>query len=199
LSRPINIAVFFSGKGSNFESILNAIRDNRLKAKVTLAISNNPEAGGLEVARANDIPGVVMERGHYSSGEEFGSAMLARLQENQVDIIALAGYLRKIPPQVTRAYPQRIVNIHPALLPKFGGKGMYGHFVHEAVIQAGEKESGATVHYVDEIYDNGDIIRQEKLTILPGETAESLSARVLEIEHRLYPEVLQQLVSQIEV
>ncbi len=195
--KKANLAVFLSGKGSNFVALLDAIAFGKLDVRVAVVISNNSEAGGLRIAADKGIPAEVIERTAFTTGEEFGSAILIALQTHDVDLIALAGYLRKIPPLVTRAFPRRIVNIHPALLPKFGGKGMYGHFVHEAVIKAGESETGATVHYVDEIYDNGDIIAQRKIAVHPGETPESLGRRVLEIEHQLYPEILQHLVNQI--
>ncbi len=189
-------AIFLSGKGSNFVSILDAISAGKLYAEVVLLITNNPEAGGLKVALDHKIPTAVIDRGSYVSGEQFSTEMLALLRANEVDLIVLAGYMRKIPPAVIKAYPKRMVNIHPALLPKFGGKGMYGHYVHEAVIASNELESGATVHYVDEIYDNGAIIGQKKIKINPNETPESLAARVLEIEHQFYPEILQLLVEQ---
>lgn len=194
----VKLAVFLSGKGSNFSAILKAIDEGRLNARVVLVISNNPEAGGLTTAREEGIATAMFDRSLFSDGERFGREMLNTLQFHGIELICLAGYLRKVPPMVLRAFPQRVVNIHPALLPKFGGKGMWGHFVHEAVIAAGESESGATAHYVDEIYDHGAIIAQRKLSVRPGETPQSLAERVLEIEHQLYPEVLQQLVSQID-
>ena len=193
----MRIAVFLSGKGSNLLSILDAIEAGKLNATVSLIVSNRPDAGGLEVGRSRGIPGVVFDRASYEDGERFGADMLQRLDEEKIDIIVLAGYLRKIPPTVLRAFRKRVVNIHPALLPKFGGKGMYGHFVHEAVIAAGESESGATVHYVDEIYDHGEIIARRACPVLPGDSPEDLAARVLIIEHQLYPEVLQSLSEEL--
>lgn len=191
----MNLAVFLSGRGSNFQAILDAIAAGRLEAEVTLVISNIPNAPGLDLAREHGIATAVFERATYPSGEAFGGAMMEALRAHRVDFIALAGYMRKVPPAVIRAFAKRIVNIHPALLPRHGGKGMFGHFVHEAVIAAGEKVSGATVHFVDEIYDHGDIIAQRTVLVLPDDTPESLAARVLEIEHQLYPEVLQKLTA----
>jgi phosphoribosylglycinamide formyltransferase-1 len=196
LTKPARLAIFLSGNGSNFASILNAINTNQLDAEVVVVISNNSEAGGLRIASECGILSVVIERSLFASGEEFGATMLGILKDKQTDLIVLAGYMRKIPPLVIKNFPKRIVNIHPALLPKFGGKGMYGHYVHEAVIAAGETESGVTVHYVDEIYDNGDIIGQRSIPVLVGETPESLASRVLEVEHKMYPEILQQLIRQ---
>ncbi|HEX6008054.1 MAG TPA: phosphoribosylglycinamide formyltransferase, partial [Burkholderiales bacterium] len=123
--------------------------------------------------------------------------MLAALDSADIDLIALAGYLRLIPPAVVKRYPQRIVNIHPALLPRFGGRGMYGLHVHRAVLAAGEKESGATVHFVNEQYDQGDIIAQARVPVLPGDTPESLGARVLAVEHELLPDALEKLARSI--
>ena len=119
---------------------------------------------------------------------------MMRLKAHKIDYIALAGYLKLLPPAVVAAYQRRIVNIHPALLPKYGGKGMYGHYVHEAVIAAGDKESGVTIHVVDEIYDNGQILEQAKVPVLPDDTPETLAARVLEQEHKLYPRALNKLI-----
>ena len=195
--KPANLAIFLSGKGSNFASILSAITNGSLNAKVVVVISNNSAAGGLVIASKNGIPTEVLVRENFASGEDFGTTMLNVLKRHECDFIALAGYMRKIPSVVIRAFPKRIVNIHPALLPKFGGKGMYGHHVHEAVIAAGETESGATVHFVDEIYDNGDVIGQKSIPINSDETPESLANRVLEVEHQLYPEILQQLVTRL--
>jgi phosphoribosylglycinamide formyltransferase-1 len=123
--------------------------------------------------------------------------MLAALDSADIDLIALAGYLRLIPPAVIKRYPQRIVNIHPALLPDFGGRGMYGLNVHKAVLAAGETESGATVHFVDEHYDEGDIIAQARVPVLPNDTPETLAARVLTVEHELLPNALERLARSI--
>jgi len=193
----VKIAVFLSGRGSNFLSILTAIEENRLNASVGLVISNSADAGGLSYAEARGIPTAVFDRAEYADGSEFGRDMLELLLQEGIELIVLAGYLRKIPPVVIRAFSKRIVNIHPALLPKHGGKGMYGHFVHEAVIREGDVESGVTIHYVDEVYDRGEIIEQRRIPVLAGETPESLASRVLEVEHQLYPEVLQRLVNEL--
>ncbi|HEX9828632.1 MAG TPA: phosphoribosylglycinamide formyltransferase [Bacteroidota bacterium] len=186
----MNIAVFASGRGSNVEAILNAIQRGTLPARVVVLVSNKSGAGAIELARAHGIPAVHLSQQQFSGEEEYIERLLSVLSEHRADFIALAGYLKKIPSRVTERFRNRIVNIHPALLPKFGGHGMYGIHVHEAVLKAGEKISGATVHIVDEEYDRGAIVMQKAINIVPGETPETLAARVLTIEHELYPEAL---------
>jgi phosphoribosylglycinamide formyltransferase 1 len=183
----MNIAVFASGRGSNFQGILHAIDAGILPARVVVLISNKSDAGAVEIARAHNIPTRHLSKKMFSSEEAFADAMLEVLEENHTELIALAGYLKKIPARVIRQYRNRIVNIHPALLPLFGGEGMYGHRVHEAVIGHGEKVSGATVHLVDEEYDRGPIVLQEIVAIAPGETPDTLAAKVLKIEHEIFP------------
>jgi len=186
----MNIAVFASGRGSNVEAILNAIQRGTLPARVVVLVSNKSGAGAMELARARGIPAVHLSQQQFPGEEEYVERLLSVLSEHRADFIALAGYLKKIPSRVTERFRNRIVNIHPALLPKFGGHGMYGIHVHEAVLKAGEKISGATVHIVDEEYDRGAIVMQKAVNIAPGETPETLAARVLTIEHELYPEAL---------
>ena len=182
----MNIAVFASGRGSNFQAILKAIDAGLLPAQIVVLISNKSDAGAMEIARAHNIATQHLSQKKFSSEEAFADAMLEVLEENHAEFIALAGYLKKIPAQVIRQYRNRIVNIHPALLPSFGGEGMYGHRVHEAVIASGEKISGATVHLVDEEYDRGPIVLQKTVAIVPDDTPESLAAKVLKIEHEIF-------------
>ncbi len=185
------IAVFASGKGSNFKAILDALRSGTISnARIALVISNNPGAGALALAREYDIPAVHLSRKQFSGDDEFEGELIRLLHGKTINFIVLAGYMKKLPPAVVRLYRNRIVNIHPALLPKFGGSGMYGGHVHEAVIASGEKVSGATVHLVDEEYDHGPIVLQRSVPVLPGDSAMALAARVLEIEHMLYPEAI---------
>jgi phosphoribosylglycinamide formyltransferase-1 len=186
----MNIAVFASGRGSNVEAILHAVQRGELPARVVLLISNTSSAGALELARAHNIPAVHLSPTPFSSEEAYTERMLALLSEHRVDLIALAGYLKKIPGRVIEQYRNRIVNIHPALLPKFGGPGMYGIHVHRAVLAAGETVSGATVHLVDEEYDHGAILMQKTVDVAPNDTPETLAARVLKVEHEIYPQVL---------
>ena len=183
----MNIGVFASGRGSNFQAILNAIQQDLLPARVTLVVSNKGDAGALELARSHSLPALHLSHKQFSDEALFASAMLDALTKHDVQVIALAGYLKKVPPIVVREYRNRILNIHPALLPSFGGSGMYGHFVHEAVIASGAKFSGATVHLVDEDYDRGPIVLQKTVPVDERDTPETLAAKVLRIEHEIYP------------
>lgn len=189
----MNIAILLSGRGSNFEAIAAAIKRGELSARIRFVGSNKSDTQGLQTAKEMGIPTVVFNRSEFEDGERFADFMLEKLGEFEIDLIALAGYLRKIPSRVVNRYRQRIVNVHPALLPKYGGKGMYGMNVHRLVIESGDAETGVTVHYVDDIYDNGKIIAQRKVPVNPGDTPEKLAARVLKVEHQFYPEVLQEI------
>jgi phosphoribosylglycinamide formyltransferase 1 len=190
----LNIAVLGSGRGSNFQAILDAIAEGRITdASVRVVISNNSGAGILQVAHAHSIPAVHLSQKQFMGEQAFVEELLDTLHEYGVDFIVLAGYMKRLHPRVIQAYRHRIVNIHPALLPKFGGKGMYGMNVHQAVIAAGEPVSGATVHFVDEEYDHGDIVLQKTVALVIGETPESLAAKVLKVEHELYPKAIQLL------
>jgi len=189
--QPLRLAICASGRGTNFETILDAIRSGRLDAHVEMVISNNLNAGVMDIARRNGIPTLHVDERHYSCVEEFAHRWLIELSQRSVNFIALAGYMKKVPLGVVHAYRNRILNIHPALLPSFGGPGMYGRHVHEAVLARGCKISGATVHIVDEEYDNGPIVMQRCVEVLDDDTPETLAARVLKVEHKIYPEALQ--------
>ena len=158
-----------------------------LPVQVVVLISNKSDAGAMEIARAHKIPTQHLSQKMFSSEEALAKAMLDVLGRERADFIVLAGYLKKIPAQVIRQYRNRIINIHPALLPLFGGDGMYGHRVHESVLASGEKISGATVHLVDEEYDHGQIVMQKTVDITPEETPDSLAAKVLKVEHEIFP------------
>jgi phosphoribosylglycinamide formyltransferase-1 len=187
----LKIAVFASGKGSNFKAILDAIKSGSIpKTEIVVVISNNSGAGALATARDEKIPAIHCSRKQFDSDEEFTSALLKRLDEHGVNFIVLAGYMKKIGAAIIRNYKNRIVNIHPALLPAFGGAGMYGMHVHEAVIKSGSKISGATVHIVDEEYDRGPIVLQRTVEVSNEDTPETLAAKVLKIEHQIYPEAI---------
>lgn len=184
----LEIAVFASGRGSNFKAILDAIENGSIPgARIVVVISNNSQSGALQTAQAHGIPAVHLSRRLFESDESLDTAILRTLERYGANFIVLAGYMKKIDPQIIRRYRNRIVNVHPALLPEFGGSGMYGIRVHEAVIASGRRISGATVHIVDEEYDRGPIVLQKQVEISPGETAESLAEKVLEIEHEIYP------------
>jgi phosphoribosylglycinamide formyltransferase 1 len=188
--KPLQLGVFASGKGSNFSAILKAMDDGFLNADVRILVSNNPDAGALETAGNRGIPAEAVSSHDYGSRSMFVERLTGLLNVHGVDFVALAGYMKKIPAEVVAAFPGRILNIHPALLPSFGGKGMYGRHVHEAVLAHGCKVTGATVHLVDERYDCGPIVLQQCEPVLDDDTPETLAARVLEVEHSLYPRAL---------
>ena len=191
LPDKLNIAVFASGRGSNLQAILDAIKEGKIRnTQIVVVISNNSEAGALSIARENNIPALHLSRKYFESDESFNGAILYKLQEYKVNFIVLAGYMKKIDRSIIRAFKNRMLNIHPALLPEFGGKGMYGIYVHEAVIASGARVSGATIHVVDEEYDHGPIVMQKTVTVAPNETGETLAAKVSIVEHEIYPEVI---------
>jgi phosphoribosylglycinamide formyltransferase-1 len=183
----MNIAVFASGRGSNFQAILHAIDAGLLPARIVVLISNKSDAGAIEIARAHNISTQHLSQKMFSSEEALADAMLEVFEKEHAEFIALAGYMKKIPAHVIQQYRNRIVNIHPALLPSFGGEGMYGRRVHESVLASGVKVSGATVHLVDEEYDRGPILLQKTVTIVSDDTPDSLAAKVLKIEHEIFP------------
>lgn len=188
------VAVFISGGGSNLQALIDATKAGILSAEIAWVVSSRKKAYGLQRAANEGIESWVFKQKSYSSPEEAGEDLLVKLRERHIDYIALAGYLKLLPDQVVRAYSGRLVNVHPALLPRYGGKGMYGHHVHQAVLASGDAESGPTVHLVDEIYDHGRILEQARVPVKPDDDADSLAARVLEQEHKLYPRVLQKLI-----
>lgn len=184
----LKLGFLASHTGSNMQAIIDACRAGTLAAEPCVAISNNSRAGALARARRANIAAYhLSERTH---GAALGAALLAALRRHGVEVICLAGYMKKLGTEVLAAYEGRILNIHPALLPKFGGQGMYGMRVHEAVLAAGERESGATIHLVDEEYDRGRVLAQEKIPVKAEDTPETLQKRVLAVEHRLYPATL---------
>lgn len=176
----MRIAVAVSGRGSNLEALLGALTP-KSPARVVLVLSNRQDAGALERAAAHGV------RTEILADAADGVEWLERLARHRVDLLVLAGYLKLVPPPVVQRYRGRILNVHPALLPRFGGPGMYGRRVHEAVLASGARESGATVHLVDEEYDRGPILAQSRVPVLPDDTPDTLAHRVLEAEHRLLP------------
>lgn len=187
------LAIFASGNGSNAQKLIDFFR-NANSASVALIVCNKPGAGVLGIAEKEGLPVLLIEKERFFRGD----AYLPVFNEAGIDFLVLAGFLWKVPSTLINAYPRRIVNIHPALLPKFGGKGMYGQYVHEAVLQAGEMESGITIHYVDEHYDNGDIIFQTACPILEGDTPETIAQRIHQLEHLHYPRVVEEVISNVE-
>jgi phosphoribosylglycinamide formyltransferase-1 len=217
MQQPIkHIAIFASGAGSNAQKIIErlnpltpnpspqvergaeeemaakekeAVRKQEL-AKVVLILCNNPAAGVLKIAEKENIASIIIERKKF-----YDDGYLAELKKYHIDLIVLAGFLWKVPEDIIRSYQNKIINIHPALLPKFGGKNMYGNFVHEAVIKSGEKESGITIHYVDEIYDHGKIIFQAKCKVDENDTPQTLAEKIHALEHKHYPLIIERIIA----
>jgi len=185
---PVRVAVLVSGGGTNLQALLDTLHDSPI-ARIARVISSRPDAGALERARRAGVPTTVLR----DAGDP--AEVLSALTGAQ--LVVLAGYLKLVHASVVARFRGRIINIHPALLPDFGGAGMYGRRVHEAVLASGAKESGATVHFVDEEFDRGAIIAQEKVPIEAGDTPDTLAARVLEAEHRLLPRVVLELARRI--
>ncbi len=196
MKQRLHIAVLGSGRGSNFHAILHAVEEGKIPgALICLVISNNSTAGILDIARDHGLPAVHLSQKQFSGEEAFVGALLNMLREHGVNLIVLAGYMKHLHPRVIQAYRNRIINIHPALLPKHGGEGKYGIHVHESVIASGDRETGVTVHVVDEQYDHGPILGQTVLPVEPGDTPETLQQRVLAVEHRFYREVIGKIAS----
>ena len=190
-SHTKNITIFASGTGTNAANIIRHFKQNE-KINVSLIVCNNPQAGVLKIAEANNIPSIIIEKEKFFKGD----AYLPELKNAGTGFIVLAGFLWKIPSLIINAYRNNIINIHPALLPKHGGKGMYGNFVHEAVLSAQEKESGITIHFVDEFYDNGKTIFQATCPVYENDTTETLAKRIHELEYKYFPKVIEELISE---
>lgn len=182
--KKINLAIFASHSGSNAQSLIDACKTDSFPARVSLVLSNNSNAYVISRAKENNIPVAILNKKNIP--EPLDEFCLNILKTKNIDLILLAGYMKKIPSAIIKEYENRILNIHPALLPKFGGKGMFGLNVHKAVIEAKEEYSGATIHLVTENYDEGPILAQEKVKVLEDDTAESLQKKVLAVEHQLY-------------
>jgi len=190
-----NIAVFVSGGGTDLQSIIDAVQEGSLKVNISLVIGSKAGIYALERAKSVGIPVHVFCKNDYENLSAMYEDVIFLLKLSKIDYIVLAGYLSILSPNIINAFEGRIINVHPALLPKFGGKGYYGMRVHEAVIASGEKISGATVHYVDEGTDTGKIISQGIVPVFPDDTPETLQKRVLELEHKLLPQTLAELLN----
>ncbi len=182
----LRVAVFASGGGSNFQALVERARQYR----VAFLVCNRPRAGALDRAKNLNIPAYILAPRIFGDENLYADAVLDLLHKENIGLIALAGYLSKIPARIIGEFQGRILNIHPALLPRFGGKGFYGSRVHRAVLEANETVSGATVHFVDEDYDTGPILLQKKVPVLADDTPDSLAARVLRVEHDLFPDAI---------
>lgn len=192
-AEPLKLGFLASHNGTNMQAIIDACNEGRLDAEPCVVISNNSKSGALQCASREGIPGYHLSGKAHPEPEELDKAILNTFKDHNVNLVILAGYMKKIGPLTLAAYRGRILNIHPALLPKFGGKGMYGSYVHEAVLRAAEKITGVTIHIVDEKYDHGPIIAQTEMPLLEDDTVDSLSARVLTREHEFFAETLQKI------
>ena len=192
MSKALGILV--SGRGSNMQSIIAACESGEIEAKVKIVISNNVDAPALKFAREKSINSVHLSSRTHPDVDELDLAMLELLQNEGVDLVILAGFMKKIGPQTLNHFKGRIINIHPSLLPKYGGKGMFGLHVHQAVIDNHESETGVTIHLVDNEYDQGAILAQETVKVEEIDDSESLAKKVLQVEHRLYKEIIQKII-----
>jgi phosphoribosylglycinamide formyltransferase-1 len=193
--KPWTLGFLASHRGTNMQAIIDACTDGRLNAKPAVVISNNGESQALDRAMAAGIPAYHMSSRNFPDPEALDRAITEALQKHQVNLVLLAGYMKRVGPRTLAAFPGRIINIHPALLPRYGGKGMYGTNVHEAVIASGDRETGITIHQVDENYDGGNVLAQRKVPVRTEDTAQSLADRMLPLEHELYVGTLERIFS----
>lgn len=193
MSGKLNLAVLISGSGSNLQALIDACAQDHFPAQINVVISNRPGAYGLERAERAGIPAFAIDHKDYNGREEFEAALQEKLAQYPVDLICLAGFMRILTAGFIHEWPNKIINTHPALLPKFGGEGMYGEHVHKAVLAAGETESGASIHYVIPEVDQGPVIIQRAVPVKDGDSAETLAARVIAQEHIAYPEAVRMI------
>jgi phosphoribosylglycinamide formyltransferase 1 len=187
------VAVFASGAGSNAQKIIDHFKGHA-RIKIALIVCNKPEAGVLTIAAKEQIPALIIEKEKFFRGNGY----VDELKQQGIDFIVLAGFLWKIPVSIIHAYTQRIINIHPALLPNYGGKGMYGRFVHEAVMAAKDSESGISIHFVDELYDHGQLIFQARCSIDTNDTPDTLAQKIHALEHAHYPLVVEKVINELQ-
>lgn len=193
MARILNLACLASGSGTNLQAIIDNIESEKLPARIVAVIANEPGAQALKRARRHGLPSFLINHRDFKSRPDFEQALIEGIDRQGADLVCLCGFMRILTSSFIDHYPGRIINIHPALLPKFGGRGFYGHRVHQAVLAAGEKESGCTVHLVDAQVDHGPIILQRRVPVHPGDTPESLARRVLAEEHLAYPHAIAML------
>lgn len=187
-----SLVIFASGSGTNSNAIIEYFKTNG-KARVSLIVCNKATAGVLDIAKREEIPFLIVDKTTFNQ-----TLMIEQIKDHQPSLIVLAGFLWKIPDALIHEYPGKIINIHPALLPSYGGKGMYGHHVHNAVIDARDKESGITIHYVNEHYDEGNVIVQARCTVNAGDSADSLAKRIHKLEHFYYPRAIEFLLNSLQ-
>lgn len=185
------MAVFASGSGSNFINLFNKTTNSKLNGKIVLLVSNNPNSGAVKFAKNSDISVKIINKFRYKNKTTINKEYKSSLKENKIDLILLAGFMKKIPVDLIKIYRNKILNIHPSLLPKYGGKGFFGMNVHNAVFNSNEKFSGATVHYVNKDYDRGPILIQKKVEIQSCKGPNEIAKKVLKIEHEIFPKAVQ--------
>ncbi|SMO77380.1 phosphoribosylglycinamide formyltransferase [Fodinibius sediminis] len=193
----INIVVFASGSGTNFQSIIDAAREGQINGRIQGLITNKNNIKAIERARKHGISHITLNPADFATRTAYVNTLLDQLAQWQTDLIVLAGYMIKIPPELIEEFENRIINIHPSLLPKYGGKGFYGLKVHRAVIANGEKESGCSVHLVTEEYDDGPILAQRRVPVYASDDPPTLAERILKEEHQLLPEVIAKLANEL--
>ncbi|MDA0986028.1 MAG: phosphoribosylglycinamide formyltransferase [Bacteroidetes bacterium] len=192
----LRVVVFASGRGSNLENLINASKKSNTY-KIVGVISNNSNSGAIQIAKKNNISSFHFSLKNFINEEEFVNSLIQELQNLNCQLVVLAGYMKKVPKMVISKFENKIINIHPALLPEFGGEGMYGENVHKAVLESKNKYSGATVHFVNKDYDKGNILLQEKIEVFENDTIDSLAKRVLEVEHKILPLAIEVLAKKI--
>jgi phosphoribosylglycinamide formyltransferase-1 len=190
------LAILVSGRGSNMSAIIDACEQGRISASVEIVLSNNADAKALSIAKEKRINTVYISSQTHTNSEQLDAVMRNTLLKHNIDLIILAGFMKKIGPKVLSEFEGKILNIHPSLLPKYGGKGFYGMNIHRAVVDAGDKESGATIHLVCGDYDDGKILAQETVTLNEEDTPESLAKKILKIEHGLYVKTIQEIIEE---
>jgi phosphoribosylglycinamide formyltransferase 1 len=195
MSKRWRLGFLSSHRGSNMQAILDACADGRINGEPAVVISNNRDALALQRAASAGLPALHLGSGQFSDENALDQAIAAALKQYAVDLVILAGYMKRLGPVTLAAFHHRVINIHPGLLPRYGGKGMYGSRVHAAVVAAGEKETGITVHLVDGEYDHGATLAERRMPVLPGENAEQLAARLLPLEHELYVKTVGEIIS----
>ena len=187
-TRPVRVAVLISGGGTTLRNLIQRLEAGTLNAQILLVVSSTPKAGGLQFAENAGIPSAVVRRKDFDSQDAFSAAVFDRCRQAGVDVVVMGGFLKRV--TIPEDFSNRVINIHPALIPSFCGEGMYGHFVHEAVLDYGAKVSGCTIHFADNHYDHGPVILQKAVPVMDDDTPETLAARVFEAECQAYPEVL---------
>lgn len=188
--RPTKLGFLASGRGTNLQSIIDACKSGRLNAVPAVVISNNSGSMALERAGKDLIPAAHLSLKIIPDQDELDKRITETLMQHGVELVVLAGYMKKLGPRTLAAFAGRVINVHPALLPKFGGQGMYGDNIHRAVLAAGETETGVTIHVVEDKYDSGPVLAQRAVRVVPGDTVETLASRVLTVEHELYVETI---------